>query len=73
MEQIKIENLIKIASAGGGLRLNGHDVDIDDLVNLASAACRGGGELYLSGMDTTNTEDLVRIASACPGRVIFTN
>ena len=65
------DDLVRIASAGGGFRLEAGTRMTDDLVRIASAASRGGGTIYLRGMNTRMTDDLVRIASAGKGHIVF--
>ena len=65
------EDLVLIATAGGGLRFEGKARLTDDLVRIATAAKSGGGQLMLTGMSARLTDDLVRIATAGKGHVIF--
>lgn len=65
------DDLVRIASAGGGFRLEAGTRMTDDLVRIASAASQGGGTVYFSGIKTRMTADLVRIASAGNGHVVF--
>ena len=60
-------DLVQIASAGGGFRLEAKTRMTSDLVQIAS----GGGTIFLSGMNTRMTTELVQIASAGKGYVIF--
>ena len=69
MEGRTTNELVRIASAGGGLRFNGGGRVTDELVRIASATASGGGHLYLTGMSGRTTDEFVRIASAGQGRV----
>ena len=71
MKRRMTNDLVRIASAGGGFRLEAKTRMTDDLVRIASAASMGGGTIFLSGMNIRMTDDLVRIASAGKGHVIF--
>lgn len=66
-----IDDLIRIATAGGGMRLNGNRILIDDLVRLAASAKASGARIYLSGLSGHSTNDLVRIGTAGRGSVVF--
>lgn len=65
------DDLIRIATAGGGFRLNAGLWQTNDLVRVAAAASNSGALVFLSGMSIRTTEDLVRIGSAGKGRIVF--
>ena len=67
----KTEDLIKIASAGGGLAMEGGRRTTDELAKIAAAAKRSGATVIFRNMAVRKTEDLVRIAAAGKGHVIF--
>lgn len=66
-----IEDLIKIASSGGGIETRVAVRPTPDLVRLAAAAAAGGARVYLRGLATRPTADLVQIAAAGRGHVVF--
>lgn len=65
------DDLVRIAAAGGGFRLNAGGRLTDDLVRIAAAARHGGARLILAGMGARLTDDLVRIGAAGGGAVVF--
>ena len=65
------EDLIRIALAGGGFRLDAAQRPTEDLVKMAGAASDWGVRLVFVGMDGRSTDDLVRIADAGEGSVEF--
>lgn len=71
LETRPVEDLIRIASAGGGFRLNAALRPTNDLIRIASAASTSGARLYFDGLGMRTTEDLIRIGSAGKGRVSF--
>jgi len=65
------DDLVRIAAAGGGFRLDASHRLTDDLVRIAAAARNGGARLFFSGMSARLTDDLVRIGAAGKGSVVF--
>jgi DNA replication protein len=65
------DDLIRIAEAGAGFRLDAADRPTDDLVKIAAAASSWGCRLVFAGMDGRLTDDLVTIADAGEGFVEF--
>jgi hypothetical protein len=65
------EDLVRIATAGAGFRLEAADRSTDDMVAIAAAASDWGVRLVFTGMDGRPTEDLVAIAEAGEGNVEF--
>ena len=65
------DQLVRIASAGGGMKLSMQNMTTDQLVRIANAAAKGGGQIILVNIDSKTTDQLVRIANAGQGRVIF--
>ena len=63
--------LIQIAAAGGGFRLNAKTRSIADLVQIAAAAKNGGATVIFAGISARRTTDLVQIGAAGKGAVIF--
>ena len=65
------EDLVRIAEAGGGFRLEAAGRHTDDLVKIAAAASSWGVRLVFACMADRSTDDLVRIADAGEGTVEF--
>ena len=64
-------DLVRIADAGGGFRLDAAGRPTDDLVEIAAAASSWGTRLVFAGMSGRSTDDLVKIAGAGEGCVEF--
>jgi len=65
------DDLVKIASAGGGFELNASGRKIEDLIRIAEAAHSGDCVVTMTGVGRMPTSDLVAIAKAGPGHVRF--
>jgi DNA replication protein len=70
-EMRPIEDVIRVASAGGGFAMEARVKQTNDLVRIASAASKSGARVIFRGLDVRPVEDLIRIASAGKGTVIF--
>jgi hypothetical protein len=66
-----IEELIKIAKAGGGFTMDASACTTDDVMRVARVAGECGAELRISRICGKTTEDLVKIATAGQGKVFF--
>ncbi|MET3591830.1 hypothetical protein ABID26_001214 [Mesorhizobium shonense] len=64
-------DLVQIASFGGGFTLDAAGRSTDDLVKMASFAKDKGCRIVLRGMNGRPTNDLIRIASFGGGCVHF--
>lgn len=64
-------DLVKIAAAGGGFRLDAAPRLTSDLVKIAAAAKSGGASVTFVGMAPRLTSDLVKIGAAGGGAVCF--
>ncbi len=69
--KMPLDDLIRIAHAGGGFRLDAAHRYPDELMQIATAAKTGGATVIFSGMSVHYTDDLIRIATAGKGSVIF--
>lgn len=69
--KMSVDDLIRIANAGGGFRLDATHRYPDELIQIATAANTGGATVIFYGMATYYTDDLIRIATAGKGSVIF--
>jgi hypothetical protein len=65
------EQLINILRAGGGLILDAATRLPDQLTQMAAAAAGSGATLVLRNADYRAPDDLINIAAAGRGRVIF--
>jgi DNA replication protein len=65
------DELVRIAIAGGGFRLDADGRSTDDLIRIAVSASSWGVRMVFAGMDGRSTDDLVRIAEAGEGTVEF--
>jgi hypothetical protein len=63
--------LVQIASAGGGLRLEASLRSTLELVQIAAAASKSGARITFSGLTLRPTLELVQIASAGRGNIIL--
>lgn len=66
-----ISDLVRIAAAGGGFRIDCTKHFVSDIERIASAASMGGGFIILENTESMLVNDKVRIASAGKGHVIF--
>ena len=65
------DELVRIAVAGGGLRLDAAGRSTDDLVRIAVAGSTKGLRLVFAGLTGRSTDELVSIAVAGKGCVVF--
>ena len=65
------EELIAIASAGGGFGIDAGPRSTDELVRIASAAARSRARVVFYHVHARSTEEIIRIASAGEGAVSF--
>lgn len=65
------DNLVRIAAAGGGMRIPTTGRTADDLVRIAAAARTHGARVIFSAVQARTVDDLVRIAAAGRGCVSF--
>lgn len=70
-EAAPTEDLIRIAAAGGGMKLDGSRRSTDDLVSIAAAASMRNSRLAITGLGDRTVDELVRIAAAGNGSVFF--
>lgn len=64
-------DLVRIAAAGGGFRLNAGPRTTADLVRIAAAASSTGASLTFAGLAARTTADLIRIGAAGKGAVVL--
>jgi DNA replication protein len=68
-----IDDLVRIAAAGGGFTLDASMKHTNDLVRIAAAASRTGTKITLRGLSLRPVDDLVRISAAGNGCVQFSD
>lgn len=66
-----VDDLIKIANAGGGMILDAGPMMTDNLVKIAIAASNTSSKIILKNVNNKMTNDLIKIAIAGQGNVIF--
>jgi hypothetical protein len=71
LRELQLEELIKIASAGGGFSLSTVATPFDDLVKLALASAAGRAQLVFFVSNGLSAEQLAQIALAGQGTVKF--
>lgn len=62
---------VQVAAAGGGFSMNASVKQTTDLVQIASAASRSGARITFTGLSMRPTEDMIQIAAAGKGAVVF--
>jgi len=70
-KDLSTDELVRIATAGAGFRLDAAGRSTDDLVRIADAASDWGVRVVFAGMDGRTIEDLIAIAEAGEGIVEF--
>jgi hypothetical protein len=69
---LSVDQMVRIASAGGGLDLSGQILSVDQLVRIASAASSHKAMIIIPTKDfILSVDQMVRIASAGKGSVVF--
>ena len=66
-----VENMVRIASHGGGLKVSALNVNVEGLVRIASHGKNGGASLIVTDAQSLTPENAVRIANHSPGNVTF--
>jgi hypothetical protein len=63
--------LLRIATAGGGLTIDAALWEFGDLIKIAEAAGKHGGRIHITNISMWDTDELVRLAEAGKGSVSF--
>ena len=66
-----VEDLVRIANAGGGLKLDGANISVDALARIAHAAKHKGAPIVVTNSSHFTTDQLMRIGHAGGGCVLF--
>ncbi|HEV2159562.1 hypothetical protein [Bradyrhizobium sp.] len=70
-EQRSVEDLMKIATAGGGFKMDASKRSTEDLMKIAYCSKTSGARLTFTNMGHRQTIDLMKIASSGGGTVSF--
>jgi DNA replication protein len=68
---LTIDQIVRIAAAGGGMTLNSNGKTVDQVVRIAAAASRKHAKLVIRNTQGYTVDQLVRIAAAGDGCVFF--
>lgn len=71
VKHLAIDNLVRVAMAGGGLRLTAGQFSVDQLVRVALAGTGKSVRITIENSSALNVESMVRIALAGDGCVSF--
>lgn len=64
-------DIIRLANAGAGMRIDCSNKLVSDLVRIAVAAKNGHGLIFLENTNRLLVSDKIRIANAGKGHIIF--
>jgi DNA replication protein len=64
-------DLLRVAAAGGGFRLDASLRPTSDLVRIATAAFEAGARVTFAGLNARPTSELLQIAMAGKGFVVL--
>lgn len=70
-EHRSIDDLIKIAEAGGGFSLAATHKETDDLIRIAAAGSEKGSRITFTGLTHRDINDLIRISAAGQGCIVL--
>lgn len=68
---LTIDQIVRIAAAGGGMNINTQGKTVDQVVRIAAAASNNKAQLVIRNTQNYTTDQLVRIAAAGKGCVFF--
>lgn len=68
---LMVSDLVRIAAAGGGLRIDCRGKMVSDLVRVAAAGSGKGARIILENTGHILVSDKIRIAAAGQGCVLF--
>ncbi len=71
MENRNLEDLVRIAAAGGGFEMDATRHHTDNLVRIVAAAQQHKARIHIRNTAIVSTDNLVRIAAAGQGVVTF--
>ncbi|EKT4454393.1 hypothetical protein P3C22_14690 [Pseudomonas sp. ER28] len=70
---MSVQDKIRVFEAGASFDVSAQGTSVLDLARLAAAAKKGGGQLTVVDGQGLSVSDLIKISSAAPGKVFFTN
>ena len=65
------DSLIRIAAAGGGMKIDAKTKSTDNLIRIAAAASGKSARIEIANADNKTTDDLIRISAAGKGCVFL--
>jgi DNA replication protein len=68
---LSVEDLVRIAHAGGGLKLDGANLSVDALARIAHGANHKGARIIVINSSHFTTDELMRIGHTGGGCVLF--
>lgn len=71
LENLQVEDKVRIVAAGGGMKLDASKLNLDELISVASAAGVSRARIAIAHSDVLSVEQLVLIAAAGKGTVFF--
>lgn len=71
IKTMKTSDLVQLAAAGGGFTISAQGRPVSDLVTIAAAASNKGARLTITGVAGRMVAELVQIAAAGKGCVVF--
>lgn len=66
-----VDDLIRLAAAGAGFRIDVTLRPTNDLIRIAAAARQGGARITFSGIGLRQRDELIQIAAAGGGNISF--
>lgn len=66
-----VHELAVLAAAGGGFDIPAGATSVDDLTMIAAAASRGNARITITGVGRLSQDDLIQIAAAGKGAIVF--
>lgn len=68
---LTIDQIVRIAAAGGGMNINAQGKTVDQVVRIAAAASSHQSKLVIRNTQAYTVDQLVRVAAAGKGCVFF--
>ncbi|WP_421702104.1 hypothetical protein [Aliiroseovarius sp.] len=71
IKHLQVNNLIRVANAGGGLRLDALAFSVDNLLRIANAASSKQARIVIENSSALSADNMIRIGNAGKGAVLF--
>lgn len=71
VKHLSVDDVIRVATCGGGLKLNCQSFFVGDLIRIATVAKSKNAVLTLENSAALTVDDMLRLATAGSGVVIF--